>query len=78
MEVLKVYISEANLKKSAGSYYKRVLASLMKEGALLSYTPLIELRFDKAKAKHIQTVLEFYEVGEVPQAPKESHRRRDE
>jgi hypothetical protein len=63
MELITIHLSHEELKKVTGvSSFLEVLADLKDAGIVKDYKPVIELTFDKAKALHIQTVLEFYEV----------------
>ena len=70
MKIVKIHIPKANLVKSVGKGYIELLNDLIAEGALLSFNEVLELRFEKDKARHIQSTLEFHDVQELPQSPK--------
>lgn len=70
MKVMIVYASKKKLLETSGKAYKEVLDSLVNEGLLKSYEEVVELKFDKDKALHIQAVLEFYNSKDVPINPK--------
>ena len=66
MDSIVIHVPEAELLKSAGTDYKVILDSLVKENIIVSYKPVMEVIVDKAKARHVQTVLEFYDLRESP------------
>ena len=65
MELITIHLSEDQLKEVTGvASFMEGLADLKEANIIKDYKPVIELTFDKAKALHIQTVLEFYEIKE--------------
>lgn len=78
--MIAVYISKERLIKSAGTAgYKDVMASLIKEKIIDSYTEdIVEIIFEKEKALHFQSVLEFYDTRIPPQGKIRSHKKGDE
>lgn len=70
MDEAVVYITKEKLIKTVGLSFTSVLDDLKEAGVLNSFTDAIELRLDKDKARHIQSVLEFYDTREVPTKPK--------
>lgn len=71
-----IYITKKRLVKAVGQTFSLVLKDLKDQGLLNSFEEAIEIRFDKNKAIHIQTVLEFYDTREVNDGPK--HNKKEE
>lgn len=71
IHVSKAKLKGANNKVNQFSSISSILNSLIKEKLLNSYAECYQLTFDKDKAIHIQSVLEFYGIkGEVISSPK--------
>ena len=77
MDQVVIYILRSKLVAAVGSSYKAVLRDLIKEKILDSYDDALVLTFDKIKARHIQALLEFYEVKDIPQGPKHLSKKED-
>lgn len=73
-----IHVEEAKLLKAVGKTFKKVLESLVAEGLLKSYAPTITLTFDKAMARHIQSILEFHDVQNVTLGPSGRKKESDE
>jgi hypothetical protein len=73
-----VYVVKDRLVKTVGVGYKSVLKDLKDAGVINSYSDAVELRFDKDKALHIQSVLEFYDSREVGSSPIQTHTKKEE
>ncbi len=78
MDEVVIYIPKAKLKSTVGLMYRGVLKSLVEQGMLNSFTEAFELRFDKDKALHIQSVLEFYDVRDAASGPLKPIKREDD
>lgn len=65
MEETIIYISKRRLIDAVGLSYRSVLKDLMESNLLKSWADVIELRFDKDKALHIQSLLEFYDTRDI-------------
>lgn len=75
---LTIYINKEQLVKAAGVKYEQILKDLVDEGLLEDYTVIIKLTFDKSKALHLQSVLEFYEVKDVPEYNKKRNNNSED
>lgn len=60
-----IYIPRDYLIKAAGKKFEEVLDSLKREGLLEAYEAAYRLEFDSAKAQHIESILEFYDISKA-------------
>lgn len=72
-----VLISKARLVATVGLGYKAILKDLIESGLLDSWSEVVELKFDKSKALHIQSVLEFYDTRDIPALPTPSKKKEE-
>lgn len=72
---IQVYKSE--LIKSVGKMYRSILTSLSKEKLINSFKDVVEIKMDKSKSIHLQTMLAFYSVKDVAIGPIR-HNKKDE
>ena len=79
MEETIVYISKKKILQTIGKdyNYKEILQDLKDQGLLNSFEDAVELRFDKSKALHIQSVLEFYDTKDTPTIPTKGKKEKE-
>lgn len=78
MKEMIIYISKEKLVKAVGINYETILKDLKQEGAIKEYSSFIKLVIDNNKAIHLQTILEFYEVKDVPITSFSKHSKKKE
>lgn len=76
-EELVVYVLRDSLASSGGSGWKQILKDMLAAKVINSFAEAIEIRLDKAKALHFQTILEFHDTERLfskpsRKSPKES------
>lgn len=69
MDELVITLTESELKKTIGTTFKSVLASLLQDGIIEGYETSISIRINKNKATHLQTILEFHNSSKVQSGP---------
>lgn len=68
-EEVTYYLTKLQLLDIGGKDWKAVLEDLVSVGILKSFENVVALTFDKAKAIHIQSVLEFYNTKNIQTSP---------
>jgi adenylate cyclase len=69
MDEVAIQAYEVDLVKAVGKDYKSALKTLLSEGFINSFTNVIEIRIDKDKAIHLQSLLLFSEAKDIPASP---------
>ncbi len=73
-----LYITKAKLVATVGSQYKSILKDLVDQGIVKGFEDAMAVTFDKDKARHIETVLEFYDNQDGPDNPKKANSNEDD
>jgi hypothetical protein len=71
-------IAKTALTKALGSAYRSVLSDAKKDGLIEAHEEFVSITFDKSKAIHLQALLEFYGVKDVPYNATKTDRRTGE
>lgn len=73
-----IYITKAKLVATVGAQFKAILKDLVDQGIVQGFEEAIAVTFDKDKARHIETVLEFYDNQDGPGGPKKPNNNEDD